>query len=280
MVLDYKIKTLRRLFGPNSFFRLSPPNKRGAAGSRRGGSSGETSGTNTAAGEQQVREPTAYLRAAAKPKVTKGGNGIPRAFFNEQVPRSIRGKAVGSQLFTVHLLEKQKMRVYYGAIRDKMFRRYVERAKSKRLNSDAELIRSLELRLDTILYRSGLVISPMQARVWIAHGHVALNGHKAKRRCTRCRPGDLISIRDKHFDNALKSANRVVELRKIFGLGSSWIAGKDFNCDWLEVDRGGLAVALVRTPTDDECRTITRAALLPYVRDAALNPHAAMRAYR
>ncbi len=274
MVLDYKVKTLRRLFGPNSFFRLSAPAKRG------GPKRGDSDASATSGATEQPKEPTAYLRAAAKPKVTKGGNGVPKAFFSEQTPRSVRGKAVGSQLFTVHLLEKQKMRVYYGAIRDGMFRRYVERARSQRFNTDAALLRALELRLDTVLYRSGFVVSPMQARSWIAHGHVLLNGYKATRRCKALRAGDVVSINEAYFDEALKSASRVVELRRIFGLGASWVAGKNETCSWLETDRVGLAAALVRPPSDDECRVMRRAALLPYVRDAALDPHAAMRAYR
>ena len=72
-------------------------------------------------------------------------------------------------------------------------------------------------------------------------------------------------------------------MRRSFGCGASWIVSRhDVSgmLPWMEVDRSGLSAILVREPSNEELRSMTKAALFPYVRDANLNPHAAMRSYR
>lgn len=213
----------------------------------------------------------------------KPTGGIPRAFFSEQPPRSVRNKSIGGQLFITHLFEKQKMKVYYGAMGDQKFKRYVDEAKSCRRNTDAMLLRLLELRLDTFLYRTGFVQTPMQGRQWIHHNQILVNGHPVNIKSNRLRPGDVVSVRDRHMDHAFKASCEVAKLRAKLGVGSSWILSSSDPAGmlpWMEIDRSGLAAVLVREPTDEEARAMTRAALFPYIRDANLDPHAAMRAYR
>lgn len=213
----------------------------------------------------------------------KGGSGVPRAFFNEQLPRAIRNKAVGGQLNIVHLFEKQKMKVYYGAMRDLKFKKYVDQAKKTRFNTDAALLRLLELRMDTLLYRTGFVQTPMQGRQWIAHAQVLVNDEVLTMRSAQLRPGDVISIRDRYVENALKASAATAATRKELGIGATWIVSNpaaEGMLPWMEIDRSGLSAALVRMPTDDEIRAMKNAALFPFIRDAQLNPHAAMRAYR
>lgn len=276
MPVDYKIRTLRRLFGPFNFLEPRKTEKVVSAarqsGDKRDGARDKRDGARDSGENRRERL-----------KMTKGGNGVPRAFFNEQLPRSMRNKAVGAQLFTVHLIEKQKMRVYYGAMRDEKFRKYVDEARRLRFNTDAALMRQLEMRLDTVLYRTGFAQTPMAGRQWIAHAQILINGEAIKMKSAALRAGDVLTIRDRHFSRALQAANEHAVTRKRLGLGASWIAtggGSEGLIPWLEVDRQGLSAALVRTPTDDELRGLQHAALFPFIRDAQLNPHAAMRAYR
>lgn len=274
MPVDYKVRTLRRLFGPNSFFRPHSAKTRAAAGGKRS----KDDGAKQSDGDSD-------RKGGGRPqaKVLKGGSGVPRAFFNEQLPRAIRNKAVGGQLNIVHLFEKQKMKVYYGALRDQKFKKYVDEARKTRFNTDAALLRLLELRMDTLLYRSGFVQTPMQARQWIAHAQVLVNDEPLTMRSARMRPGDVLSIRESFADNALKAAAATAQTRKELGIGASWIVSRqaaEGMLPWMEIDRAGLSAALVRLPTDDEVRALRNAALFPFIRDAQLNPHAAMRAYR
>lgn len=281
MPVDYKVRSLRRLFGEASFLRPAldedAPKARGKI----------------------VRESVKLLqeRAALKSedggddsqtvrqgrRRTKASGGVPRSVFSEQPPRSIRNKTAGALQFNVHLVEKQKMKLYYGAMRDDQFKRYVDKAQSKRLHTDAALLRMLETRLDTFLYRTGFVKTPGQGRQWIFHDLVLINGKRVNIKSYRMRPGDVLAIRDSHVEQAMGVSQETAEMRQSFACGASWIVSRADSAGmlpWMEIDRVGLSAVLVREPTDDEARSMARAALFPYIRDANLSPHAAMRAYR
>lgn len=268
MPVNYQLKNLRRLFGEGTFLRPA---------------TGEGLPQATGKIARVTRRLVAAKDADSQPKRTKLLGGVPRAFFGEQPPRSVRNKAVAAQLNTIHLFEKQKMRLYYGAMRDAKFKKYVQEATGTRYNTDAHLIRLLELRLDTFLYRTGFVKTPSQARQWIYHEHVLVNNDVVSVKSYRMRPGDVMSIASHHVENAFLAATDCAQMRQSFGCGASWIVSRNDPAGmlpWMEIDRVGLSAILVRHPTDEEARSMTRAALFPYIRDANLNPHAAMRAYR
>lgn len=298
MPVDYKLRNLRRVFGEASFLKL--PEKEGA--SRASGKSRGSRGSRGPMGPVGVPPPpsvdlpgmeglqqapddasAAEKSAVTRRKKVKPPGGVPRAFYSEQPPRAIRNKAVASQMYTIHLYEKQKMKIYYSALGDAQFRRYVQSAKASRFNTDAQLLRLLELRLDSVLYRTGFVKTPMQARQWIFHGQVWMNGRRTDIKSCRVEPGDLIELRPGFEERAFIAQREAAETRAKFGVGASWIVNRSDVAGmtpWLEVDRIGLAAVLVREPTDEEVRSLKRAALMPYIRDANLDPHAAMRAYR
>lgn len=273
MPVDYRLRNLRRLFGEASFLRpteakTSPPAKRSVQA---------TKAAVPEAGREENRDDEGMQRKR------KPSGGLPPAFFSEQPPRSVRGKAIGGHMFSVHLYEKQKMKLYYGSMRDDQFRRYVMRAKAKRFNTDAVLLRLLELRLDTFLYRTGFVKTPMQARQWLFHGQILVNGDKVDIKSFGMTPGDVLTIRTRFQGNAHIAQREAAEFRRSCGVGASWIIGSDDPAGmlpWMEIDRVGLAAALVREPTDEEVRALSKAALFPYIRSANMDPHAAMRAYR
>ena len=154
MPIDYKVRNLRRLFGEKTFFRPAQGDDVPKA-------------VGKIAREQRK---LIQARTAARGDSSSGGTsrrrkqpgGVPRAIFSEQPPRMVKRKAIGGMLSVIHLFEKQKMKLYYGQMRDGQFKKYVDKAKSKRLDTDAALLRSLEVRLDTFLYRTGFVVSPGQ----------------------------------------------------------------------------------------------------------------------
>jgi small subunit ribosomal protein S4 len=55
----------------------------------------------------------------------------------------------------------------------------------------------LESRLDNLVYRLGLARTRRASRQVVNHGHVTVNGQKVDIPSYRCKPGDVIGIREK-----------------------------------------------------------------------------------
>ena len=88
-------------------------------------------------------------------------------------PKGRRGRP---KEYELQLLEKQKAKFIYGIL-ERQFHKYYELA-SKSQNVGLQLLQLLELRLDTVVYRSGFSLTQSQARQFVSHGHVMVNGKK------------------------------------------------------------------------------------------------------
>ena len=93
----------------------------------------------------------------------------------------------------LQLREKQRARVAYGLL-EKQFRRYYNEALAKTGVTGEILVRSLESRLDNIVYRLGFADSRKQARQVVRHGHISLNGRKTDIPSALCKTGDQIAL--------------------------------------------------------------------------------------
>ena len=60
--------------------------------------------------------------------------------------------------YGVQLLEKQRLRAYYGVL-EKQFANYVKKAEKSKESTGTALIQALECRLDNLVYRLGLASS-------------------------------------------------------------------------------------------------------------------------
>ena len=99
--------------------------------------------------------------------------------------------------FGVQLRAKQKLKGYYGNISEKQFHKiYVEASRLKGDTSE-NLIGLLERRLDAIVYRAKFVPTVFAARQFVNHGHVKVNGRRVNITSYRCKPGDVIEVREK-----------------------------------------------------------------------------------
>jgi hypothetical protein len=74
--------------------------------------------------------------------------------------------------FGIQLMAKQKLKGYYGNIGEKQFRKYYDEAVRRKGDTSENLIELLERRLDTVIYRMKLAITPFAARQFVNHGHV------------------------------------------------------------------------------------------------------------
>ena len=99
--------------------------------------------------------------------------------------------------YGTQLMAKQKLRGYYGNISEKQFRRYYHEAVRVRGDSSQYLIELLERRLDAVVYRMKLAITPFAARQFISHGHVLVNGRRVNIASFRVKDGDTIEVKEK-----------------------------------------------------------------------------------
>ena len=98
--------------------------------------------------------------------------------------------------YAVHLREKQKVKHHYGLL-EKQFRKVFAMAEKGKGNTGEALMSLLERRLDNIVYRLGFGLSRAQARLLVAHGHVAVNGRHVDIPSYLTRPGDVIRVKNR-----------------------------------------------------------------------------------
>lgn len=99
--------------------------------------------------------------------------------------------------FGIQLRAKQKLKGFYGDISEKQFRRIYAEAARRRGDTGENLIGLLESRLDAIVYRAKFVPTIFAARQFVNHGHVMVNGRKTNIQSYRCKPGDVVEVRQK-----------------------------------------------------------------------------------
>ena len=136
--------------------------------------------------------------------------------------------------FGLQLMAKQKLKGYYGNITEKQFRRTYGEAQRLRGNTAELLIGLLESRLDAIVYRAKFVPTVFAARQFVNHGHVKVNGRKVNIASYRCKPGDVVEVREKSRQMALV----LEELES---------QERDF-IDYVDVDAKAMKATFVRTP--------------------------------
>ncbi|ALE03774.1 30S ribosomal protein S4 [Bartonella ancashensis] len=99
--------------------------------------------------------------------------------------------------YGVQLRAKQKLRGFYGDISEKQFRRIYQEAVRRRGDTGENLVGLLESRLDAIVYRAKFVPTIFASRQFINHGHINVNGRRTNIQSYRCKPGDVIEVREK-----------------------------------------------------------------------------------
>lgn len=97
--------------------------------------------------------------------------------------------------YGVRLIEKQKLRYYYGMM-EKQFRRFLDMAKKSKGNTAQTLMQILESRLDNVLRRLGVGRTIWATRQIVAHGHVLVDGVKTDIASFLVKPGQTISFKE------------------------------------------------------------------------------------
>lgn len=108
------------------------------------------------------------------------------------------GQRRGQKLsdFGVQLRAKQKLKGYYGDINERQFKNIYKEATRLKGDTSENLIGLLERRLQAVVYRAKFVPTVFAARQFVSHGHIKVNGRRVNIPSYRCRPGDVIEIRE------------------------------------------------------------------------------------
>jgi small subunit ribosomal protein S4 len=97
--------------------------------------------------------------------------------------------------YGLQLAAKQAAKRYYG-VRERQFRRYVREAqRGSTVVPGERLLQLLELRLDNVLTRLGFAATRAQARQFVVHGHVNVNGRRCDIPSRLVAAGDVVAIR-------------------------------------------------------------------------------------
>ncbi len=108
--------------------------------------------------------------------------------------------------YALQLREKQKAKETYGVL-EGQFRRYYFAADKKKGVTGSNLLQLLESRLDNVFYRLGFASNRRQARQFVLHGHVTLNGRRVNIPSCLVRAGDEVAVKEASRKNVLIEEN-------------------------------------------------------------------------
>lgn len=119
-------------------------------------------------------------------------------------PPGIHGPDARTRRMTgygIQLREKQKAKRIYGIL-ERQFRNYFNKAVRKKGDTTQEIVRSLERRLDNVVFRLGFARSRKEARILVGHGHFNVNGQKVNIPSHSLKVGDLVEVAAKKQETA------------------------------------------------------------------------------
>ncbi len=135
--------------------------------------------------------------------------------------------------YSTQLREKQKARRIYGVLEKQFVNTYKEANRQHGITGE-NLLTMLELRLDNIVFRAGWAASRSQARQFVRHGLVLVNGRRVTIPSLKVRKGDLVTLKEKARQFIVVVHNRDTISRQVPG--------------WLELTSDGFGVNVLNPP--------------------------------
>ena len=149
--------------------------------------------------------------------------------------------------YLLQLQEKQKAKYIYGVLERQFSNLYKEASRQKGVTGE-NLLRMLEQRLDNIVFRAGWASTRPQARQFVSHGLIQVNGKRVNIPSYRVRKGEAISLSPKARDMIVIQHNIDVLDRSVVG--------------WLEQGDGGKQVTVRDLPQRDHIDVPVRESLI------------------
>lgn len=161
--------------------------------------------------------------------------GHPKAMDRAGAPAFKKTKKASD--YSLHLTEKQKVKVYYGIL-ERQLRRYFEQATKSSEMTGVALLIALETRLDNLVYRLGFASSIRMARQMVSHKHILVNGKVVNIPSYAVKVGDSIALVEK-----MRSSE---QFKKTF------LSDNKAKIEYLERDEANFSGKLTRLPQRNE----------------------------
>jgi small subunit ribosomal protein S4 len=176
----------------------------------------------------------------------KGRQALDRRPFPPGQHGRTRRRNAGSE-YLAQMQEKQKAKYIYGVL-EKQFRKTYEEAIRLQGPTGEILLRLLEQRLDNVVYRAGWASSRPQARQFVNHGLIQVDGKRVDIASYRVRKGQVVSL-------SPKAQKMIVIQHNIDTLDRSLVG-------WLEAGDGGKAVTVRSLPEREHIDVPVRESLI------------------
>jgi small subunit ribosomal protein S4 len=141
--------------------------------------------------------------------------------------------------YSIQLREKQKLRMMYGILETQFHNYFLKAAKTR--NTAASLVISLERRLDNVVFRLGFAGSRTQARQFVRHGHITVNGRRISIPSYPVKTGQVIGV---NGADSLKFIGPILATKEAPGM------------TWLSVSPEHGTGTVVRVPTPEDVKDI------------------------
>ena len=133
--------------------------------------------------------------------------------------------------------EKQKVKLMYGVL-ERQFKRFFEKASKLKGATGENLLSLLERRLDNVVFNLKMSFSREQARQFIVHGHISINGRRVSSPSVFVNEGDVITLSETTLKNNT-FVQGVIDKRMNIGIKLP---------EWLELDKKERKGTVLRLP--------------------------------
>ncbi len=145
--------------------------------------------------------------------------------------------------YSLQLREKQKIRRIYGVL-ERQFRGYFEKADRMKGVTGDSLLQLLERRLDNVVQRMGFAGSKKEARQFVRHGHLLVNGKRVNIPSYLLKAGDVVELKEK--------SRGIPQIQQTLAA----VERRGFPA-WLEIDKAQFRGKVLTLPSRDECTVPT-----------------------
>lgn len=143
-------------------------------------------------------------------------------------------KTVTSSRYSAQLKAKQKIRLFYGNVKEKQFNTLYQKASMLKGNILDNFPSYLEQRLATVMYRANFANTIFHARQLINHGHVEVNNQKVTIPSYQIKENDVISITNKSKEYITTSCKHINDTNN--------------TPNYLQVNRADLKIVFLKKP--------------------------------
>ena len=140
------------------------------------------------------------------------------------------------------LIEKQKLRYYYGLL-ERQFRGVYEKALKRRGITGEQMLQILETRADNVVYHLGFANTRAAARQMVTHGHIRVNARKVSVPSYSLKVNDVVEVKNSNVSRQLATKNLESATSRAVP-------------DWLSLNKEEFKGTVMRSPTRDEINPI------------------------